>query len=120
MVKNKLGGGKNYKKTRNYLHYKLKYKISQSNAIIRRYGASIGHPYKLPVTDAYYESMGVIIQDDWQKFMEFFGSIKHEYKKFASIRQSLKYKGKRDSYQEWYDEASMDGSLAYNNSSDDF
>ena len=122
MVKNNFGGGKNYRKTRNYLHYKLKYKISQSNAIIRRYGASIGHTYNLPITEAYYESIGDIIQSDWTAFLKLFGTIKHEYKKYASISTIMKNRKKRsyDSYQDWYDEASMDGSLAYNGVADDF
>lgn len=106
-----------YKKTLNYLHYKQNYSINKSNGMIRRFGISKGlnfpdkteNPsYQKELSGALKEA-GKLAQEDWNEFMVFFASIKDEYER----------EPKKETYEEWYAEASMNGSLAYNNSADD-
>ena len=108
----------NYKKTRNYLVYSLGYSINQSHGIFRRYAVSKGIQNPSKITEKFYHKIGALIQNDWNDFMQFYGSIKKEYKRKYKIKRKKNnfYEG---SYELWYQEASMDGSLAYNNSADD-
>lgn len=58
-----------YKKTRNYLHYTLGYPIHVVNKIMKRFAPAVS-----------LEEAGAVIQDNWDDFMDFYGSVKDEYK----------------------------------------
>lgn len=108
-----------YKKTRNYLVYSLGYSISQSHEIFRRYALSRNIQIPKKIKEKFYYHIGFLIQNDWDSFMKFYGSIKKEYKRKYKIHRNSKKNSSESSYKLWYQEASIDGSLAYNNSADD-
>lgn len=87
-----------YKKLMNYVHYTLGYSISETNKMIKRYGIMVAH-IKFPknsLTPGYYEhrqmaleETGIYAQAHWQSFMEFYGSVKHEYSREPRKPQAI-------------------------------
>lgn len=79
----------NYKKTVNFLHYNLGFTIHDSNSIIRRYGKKKDITYPkdnnvygyVNLRAEAFNNIGDVIQENWQEFMTFYGSIKKNYKK---------------------------------------
>jgi len=81
-----------YKKTLNYLIFTLNFNKHQANSIINRYAkAVIGitkpDEWSLP---QWYLHVGKDIQNNWQMFMQFYGSIKSEYPQQRPIQRDLK------------------------------
>lgn len=60
-------------------------------------------------TNKKYAAISVIAQENFEAFKDCFNNNKKRI-----------YVAERQSYDEWYEEASSDGSLAYNGSADDF
>ena len=76
----------NYKKTTNYLRYNLNYNVHQARSIIAQYGKQIvgyvkpqGTYYAVEVE--YFKAICDHIQQNWQEFMDFYGTIKDNYPK---------------------------------------
>ena len=107
----------NYGRTVAHLKNAFKYNEKQANLIIKRYGTFIGKPKPKNTTIEYYKNICSYIQKDFFGFVKFTRTIKNDYKRDFKTK---KRKPKKDSYSEWYNEASMDGSLAYNGVADDF
>lgn len=80
-----------YKKTSNYLHYTLGFTIPDANKIIKRFGILCGKPFPSDTkNDKYISRMyyslyvtGEYIQQHWDEFMKFYGSVKKDYKRPA-------------------------------------
>lgn len=81
----------NYKKTSNYLHYTLSFPIKTVNKMIKRFGKSVDIDFPTDTQDRSYQSSykvalgitGDYIQDNWQAFMDFYGTIKNDYERMA-------------------------------------
>jgi len=72
--------GSGAKKTMNYLHYALRYPKRTARKIIWAYGKSLG--LEKPVglaSEPVLKEIGDIIQNDWNKFMSFYGGVKDLY-----------------------------------------
>jgi len=109
-----------HKKTLNYLRYKLNLAQKQSNKIIAAYGETIGNKKPENCTPRYYAGVCTHIQKNWDAFMKVYISVRHTLPKNRPSQQQRRKLPNSDAYDQWYAEASMDGSLAYNGSSEDF
>jgi len=83
--------GTAYKKTLNYLVFALNFNKHQAHSIINRYAIKVIGMTKPSNMDliSYYLHVGEDIQRNWQMFMEFYGSIKHEYPQKRPNQRSL-------------------------------
>ena len=108
-----------YKKTRNYIVYTQKYSIKQYHLMLKRFAVEmkVGVPSG-NIGIKWYYTIGELAQNNWSKFMNCFIAIKGDYKRIINIK-AAKRKPK-DSYDQWYEDSSMDGTFAYNGSANDF
>lgn len=87
-----------YKKTRNFLHYAQRFSIHDSNQIIKRYGIEQGIVYPEKGETRYGDKFkecnlasGEIAQNNWNDFMEFYGTVKKDYKRLSDASYELSY-----------------------------
>lgn len=77
-----------YKKTRNFLHYTQHFSVHSANQIIKRFGIDQGIVYPEKGARNYPDRLrecnyasGEIAQNNWDDFMEFYGTVKRDYKR---------------------------------------
>lgn len=76
-----------YKKTKNYLYYKLNYTLIVVREIIANYGMMNGvrfpNKHATGYDDRFQTSLNItsaLIQKDWASFMKFYGNIKRKFR----------------------------------------
>lgn len=105
---------KAYKKTKNYFRFKLGFTDQSFLKVIADYSKFAGI-----VTTNKGDDVCVNIQNNWNEFMHWWGTVKHNFKDDYS-QVKIKYRPRRLDYNEWWQQSNMDGSFAYNGVTDDF
>ena len=81
--------------------------MSEMRRILALYALSKGHKRPKKNKFKWYSEMSTLAQTNFTEFKKFYNK-----NKLTFVRSQ--------SYDEWYEECSMDGSFAYNGSADDF